>query len=178
MRKKIKAFLVEDNDDERLFMKEGFVQSGLYDIVGEAENGYQMLEFLKASSHNVLEVILSDLNMPGRNGYDVIRDIKSNDSLSHIPVIILTTAPFKPYAERCKQLGACAYFTKPDTFLDYKDFAEKIYGDVKKCIDNSRVEYSSVEFQRLQSQNILRNYQWEAFFNCIRWMLGEQPVQL
>ena len=134
--------IVEDNEDEHLFMKEGFIQTGLYEITGEAENGNEMLELLNNSS--MPDVILSDLNMPGRNGYEVIMDIKTNSLYSHIHVIILTTAPLKPYAERCKKLGACAYYTKPDTFLEYKEFAENIYDEVKECLGNSKLEYRGI----------------------------------
>jgi len=134
--------IVEDNKDERLFMKEGFIQTGLYDIVGEAENGSEMLELLSRSLFALPDVISSDLNMPGRNGYEVITDIKTNSSFSHIPVIILTTAPLRPYAERCKKLGACAYYTKPDTFLEYKVFAEKIYPEIKECLNKAKLNYS------------------------------------
>ena len=144
MRKKIRMLIVEDNEDERLFMKEGFLQTGLYQIIGEAENGNEMLELLSASS-SMPDVIVSDLNMPGRNGYEVIMDIKTNSSLSHIPVIILTTAPLEPFADRCMKLGACAYYTKPDTFLEYKEFAEKIYDEVKECLDNGNLQYSGIE---------------------------------
>jgi CheY-like chemotaxis protein len=145
MEGKIKMLLVEDNEDERLFMKEGFLQSGLYEIIGEAENGDEMLALLGQPSFPKPDVILSDLNMPGRNGYEVIVDVKTNSQLSDIPVIILTTAPLVPFAERCKNLGACAYFTKPDTFLDYKDFAKNIYGDVKECLNNTRLDYAAIE---------------------------------
>jgi len=145
MSKKIKMLIVEDNEDERFFMKEGFIQSGLYDIVGEAENGNALQELLHTSSFEMPEIILSDLNMPGRNGYEVIVDIKTNSSTSHIPVIILTTAPLTPYAERCRKLGACAYFTKPDTFLEYREFAKEIYNDIKDCLDNTVINYSSAE---------------------------------
>ena len=138
-------FIVEDNDDERLFLKEGFLQSGLYEIVGEAENGNEMLKLLSKSSFPLPDVVLSDLNMPGKNGYEVIMDIKANNFLSHIPVVILTTAPLRPFAERCKKLGACAYFTKPETFLEYKKFAEDIYGDLKVCLDNATLNFSGIE---------------------------------
>ena len=157
MSSKIKMLIVEDNEDERLFMKAGFLQTGLYEIVGEAENGNEMLELLAKPTFPAPEVILSDLNMPGRNGYEVIMDVKTNSALSHIPIVILTTAPLVPYAERCKKLGACAYYTKPDTFIEYKEFAEKIYEDVKKCLDNSTLDYSSIEkVKGTLIQNILR----------------------
>ena len=144
MIRKIKMLLVEDNEDERLFIKEGFLQTGLYEIVGEAENGNEVLELLNKSLVPTPDVILSDLNMPGKNGYEVIIGIKTNNSLSHLPVAILTTAPLKPFAERCKQLGACAYFTKPDTFLEYKKFAEEIYRDLKDCLNNEKLNCSAI----------------------------------
>ena len=130
--------IVEDNEDERLFMKEGFTQTGLYEIVGEAENGNHMLELFMQPGFSLPQLVLSDLNMPGKNGYEVIKDVKENISYSHIPVVILTTAPLIPYAERCRKLGACAYYTKPDTFLEYRVFAEAIYSDVmNKCLNTN-----------------------------------------
>ena len=136
LKKKIKLLIVEDNEDERMFMKAGFSETGCYEIVAEAGNGNEMMELFKNPSFSMPELVISDLNMPGKNGYDVITDVKSNSSLSHIPVIILTTAPQIPYADRCKKLGACAYYTKPDTFLEYKTFGQKIYSDlIGKCLE-------------------------------------------
>jgi CheY-like chemotaxis protein len=181
MPEKIKMLIVEDNEDERLFIKEGFLQSGLYEIVGEAEDGNEMLHLLDDSSFPDPDVILTDLNMPGKNGYEVITEIKNNTALSHIPVAVLTTAPLVPFAERCKKLGACAYFTKPDTFLDYKDFAEKIYGDLKKCLDNIRLNFSSIKkLKRNSNRKSLETPLSVAlhFYNSIRMMIygKQQPL--
>lgn len=78
----------------------------------------------------------------------MISDIKASASFSHIPVVIITTAPLVPFAERCKKLGACAYFTKPDTFLDYKDFGENIYDDLKQCLENPKLNYHNASYLR------------------------------
>lgn len=156
MCKKIKVLLVEDDEDERLFIKEGFLKTDLYEIVGEAENGNEMLQLLKTPSFPRPDVILSDLNMPGRNGYEVIMDIKSQSAFKHIAVIILTTAPEIPYAKQCKKLGACAYYTKPDTFLDYQDFAKQIYSNVKTCLSNTKLDISGFEkLKTIVFQNII-----------------------
>lgn len=151
---KIKILLVEDNEDERMFIKEGFYQSGLYEIVAEAADGNELLELLGRSPSSLPDIILSDLNMPGRNGYEVILDIKTNSSFSHIPVAILSTAPLHPYADRCKKLGACAYFTKPDTFLEYRQFSEKIYGHIRECVANGGINYIGVSLEQLFSKAI------------------------
>jgi CheY-like chemotaxis protein len=156
MKRKIKILIVEDNEDERMFLKEGFIQTGLYDIVGEAENGDVMLELLRDPSVPLPDIILSDLNMPVRNGYEVITDVKTTSMLSHIPVIILTTAPLTPYAEHCKKLGASAYYTKPDTFLEYKEFGEQIFQDVKTWIDNTKktwIDNTKLEFCSVKKFN-------------------------
>jgi CheY-like chemotaxis protein len=135
MSKKIRVLLIEDNDDERDFMREGFHESGLYEIIAEASSGDELNQIFKTSGLSSPELVISDLNMPGRNGYEVIIDIKTQSHLSHIPVVILSSAPFRPFAERCKKLGACAYFTKPETFLEYKTFAKAIYPTiVNDCI--------------------------------------------
>ena len=172
MKKKIRVVLVEDNEDERMFMKEGFLQTGLYDIVGEAENGDEMLGLLN-STPSLPDVIISDLNMPVRNGYEVIMDTKTNSSLSHIPVIILTTAPLKPYADRCIKLGACAYYTKPDTFLEYKEFAEKIYGDVTECLGSGNVDYSSLGTWLKHGFTFTRN----LFYNAAKAIVSFRQQQ-
>jgi CheY-like chemotaxis protein len=143
MLKKIKILIVEDNEDERLFLKQGFADTGLYKVVGDVADGDEMLELLKRSS--LPDVIFSDLNMPGRNGYEVIVDITTTSSLSHIPVIILTTAPVSPYAGRCRRLGASGFYTKPDTFLEYKDFGKEIYNDVKALVDSSSLQYCHIK---------------------------------
>jgi CheY-like chemotaxis protein len=130
MPRKIKILLVEDNEDERIFMKEGFISTGLYEVVAEAGNGEEMLQLLKEPSFSMPEMVLSDLNMPGKNGYEVIKDVCSSYSRPNIPVVILSSAPYVPYAERCKKIGACAFFTKPDTFLEYEDFAKSIYSQL------------------------------------------------
>ena len=135
MSRKIKILIVEDNEDERAFMKEGFTSSGLYEIVAEAGNGDEMLELFKEPTFSLPEVVFSDLNMPGKNGYEVIEEVKNNSTLPQVPVVILSTAPYVPYAERCKKVGACAYYTKPDTFLEYEGFAKNIYSEVvSKCL--------------------------------------------
>jgi CheY-like chemotaxis protein len=169
MPRRIRILIVEDNEDERLFIKDGSTQTGLYEIVGEASNGDEMIEVLNASIVDLPDLILSDLNMPGRNGYEVIVDVKTNSAFSHIPVIILTTAPLKPYAERCKKLGACAYYTKPDTFLEYKEFAEEIYLDIRGCFGDSTIDYTSVEEQ---SDCFIR-YVCTAVANFLRVLVEE-----
>ena len=110
MSDKIKVVIVEDNEDERGFMKEGLTASGLFEVVAEAGNGEELLALFEHGKRPAPPLIISDLNMPGKNGYDVLRDTRDQAAFSNSSVIILSTAPYIPYAERCKKLGAEALF--------------------------------------------------------------------
>ena len=125
--KKIRIIIVENDLDEQLFMQEGFNLTGLFEIIRFADNGDELLQLLGDSKENLPEVILSDLNMHGKNGYDILTAVKNDQALSHIPVIITSTSSIKMVIDRCKELGAYAFILKPETFIEYKTFAEKLY---------------------------------------------------
>lgn len=132
MPKRVRLIVVEDDEDERFFIKEGLTSTGLFEVVGEAKNGNEMLELFQNPLFAFPELVLTDLKMPGKNGYDIISDMKGSKSFSHVPVIILSTAPAILFAKKCKELGASAYFTKPETFLEYSSFAHQLYEEAIK----------------------------------------------
>lgn len=133
--KKYKLLIVENDEDEQLFMKEGFDAVGLFNIIAQLKNGDVLLEWLEQNKQNLPDVILSDLNMPGKNGYDIITDIKSNPEYAHIPVIITSTSSTKMTIDKCLTLGAADYLVKPDTFVVYEPFAKQLY----QLIDNKEL---------------------------------------
>lgn len=125
--KKYKIIIVENDEDEQVFMKEGFDAVSSFEIIAQLRNGDELLEWLEVNEKELPDVILSDLNMPGKNGYDVLEDIKGNPALAHIPVIITSTSSTKSTIDKCLALGAAEYIVKPDTFIFYEPFARKLY---------------------------------------------------
>jgi CheY-like chemotaxis protein len=125
--KKYKIIIVENDEDEQLFMKEGFDSAGLFDIVGQVKNGDALLEWLTENPATLPDIILSDLNMPGKNGYDVINDIKNDPAYSHIPVIITSTSSTKTIIDKCLSFGAADYIVKPETFVEYVPYVKNLY---------------------------------------------------
>jgi DNA-binding NarL/FixJ family response regulator len=92
------------------------VRRGLKDILAdaipasefcEAGNGDEVLSCLEKSS---IAMLVLDINMPGRNGMDVLRDVKH--AYPRLPVIILSVHPEDQYAVRCLRAGAAAYINK------------------------------------------------------------------
>src|SRR5215208_4326880 len=99
--KKYKIIIVENDEDEQLFMKEGFDAAGLFDIIAQVANGDFLLDWLEGHPSVLPDIILSDLNMPGKNGYDIITDMKTNSAYAHIPVIITSTSSAKIIIDKC-----------------------------------------------------------------------------
>jgi CheY-like chemotaxis protein len=125
--KKYKIILVENDEDEQLFMKEGFEASGLFDTLAIAEDGNALFTWLEENRALLPDFILTDLNMPGKNGYDILKDIKAHSAYSQIPVVITSTSTATAVIHKCRDLGAAEYMVKPETFNEYLTFARKFY---------------------------------------------------
>jgi len=125
--KKYNIIIVENDEDEQFFMREGFNASGLFQIVAQLECGEDLFEWLQENTDTMPDLILSDLNMPGKNGYDIITEIKSTDAYTHIPVVITSTSSTKTIMDKCLALGASAYLVKPDTFVEYGPYIQNLY---------------------------------------------------
>jgi CheY-like chemotaxis protein len=130
--KKYKIIIVENDDDEQLFMKEGFDAAGLFEIVAQVRNGDTLFDWLDENTNALPDVILSDLNMPGKNGYDVISEVKTNPVYSHIPVVITSTSSTKTIIDRCLAYGAADYIVKPETFVEYVPYVKNLYRRIEE----------------------------------------------
>ena len=130
--KKYNIVIVENDEDEQLFMKEGFDTAGLFNIVAQLRNGDELLEWLDGHKGTLPDVVLSDLNMPGKNGYDVINDLKNNPAYSHIPVIITSTSSTKTIMDKCLAFGAADYIVKPETFVEYVPYVKNLHKQIEE----------------------------------------------
>lgn len=128
--KKYKLIIVENDEDERFFMKEAFDKAGLFDILTMTSNGDELFEWLEGNMKNLPDVILSDLNMPGKNGYDIISEMKSNPLYEDIPVIITSTSSTKSIMDKCLANGAAEYMVKPESFIKYGPFIKDLQGRI------------------------------------------------
>jgi CheY-like chemotaxis protein len=130
--KKYKIIIVENDEDERVFMKEGFNATDLFTILSQVQNGDTLFEWLEEHENELPDVILSDLNMPGKNGYDIINETKNNPAWSHIPVIITSTSSIQSIKEKCLEQGAADYLVKPETFVEYEPYVHDLYKRIEE----------------------------------------------
>lgn len=122
--------VVEDNEPEQVIMKEAFKEAAVDHELHMVRDGIEAIEFLKRQGdfHHVPkpDLIILDLNMPRKNGLEVLTDIKNNPKWSHIPVLIFSNSEFSGDICKSYALGVNAYLNKPVDFETFINFARII----------------------------------------------------
>ncbi len=123
MRRPFDILLVEDNPADVEINLEAFRRSQKGNRIYVCRDGEEALEFVfqrgryaKPGAAPRPDLVLLDLNLPKKNGLEVLVQIKTNDALRDIPVIILTTSDRDEDVRRCYLHGANNYLTKPVQF--------------------------------------------------------------
>jgi CheY-like chemotaxis protein len=110
--------IADDDEDDQMLLKEAIQEySDAIDLT-VISDGKQLINFL--NKDNSPDLILLDLNMPYKNGTECLMEIRANESLRHIPVVILSTSRNVRDIELCFNFGANLFFTKPCSFLSLK----------------------------------------------------------
>lgn len=121
--KSITILLVDDSEDDRFMTREALLESYVINDLREVEDGEELMDYLLRRGRYadpitspVPGVILLDINMPRKNGHEVLREIKSHPRLRRIPVVVLTTSQDEEDVVRSYDLGVNSFITKPITF--------------------------------------------------------------
>jgi CheY-like chemotaxis protein len=122
-RKPITILLADDDEDDRLLAKEALAESRLANDLHMVQDGEELMDYLyRRGAYAALEdsprpgLVLLDLNMPKKDGREALREIKSDQSLRQIPVVVLTTSKAEEDIYRTYDLGANSFITKPVMF--------------------------------------------------------------
>ena len=123
----IEVLLVEDDPGDVLMTREAFEEHKIGNRLHVVPDGVEALAYLRREEpypHAVRpDLILLDLNLPRRDGREVLKEIKDDESLRHIPVVVLTTSQLEEDILRSYQLHANAYVTKP---VDFDRFIQAV----------------------------------------------------
>src|SRR6478672_11282607 len=109
--------IVDDDADDREIIKYAFTDT-LKDLdYVFLEDGEKLLEYMYQHQNETRpSLIILDLNMPGKDGKQILSELKSNERYRTIPIIILTTSSSEKDKTASYNLGANSFITKPDTF--------------------------------------------------------------
>ncbi|MHB8955841.1 MAG: response regulator [Pirellulaceae bacterium] len=119
----IDILLVEDNPGDVDLTKEALEGAKVSNRLHVVDNGEQAMDFLCRRGEHAdaprPDLILLDLNLPKKDGREVLEEIKANRDLAEIPVVILTTSAADEDVGRAYQLHANCYITKPVNFTEF-----------------------------------------------------------
>jgi len=117
--------LVDDNPDDVMIAQRAFKKGKIKNMLYTVENGVEAIKFLRKegdySDAPVPALILLDINMPLKNGFQVLEKIKGDKELRRIPVVMLTTSERDTDIEKAYSLGCNSYIVKPVDFQDFLD---------------------------------------------------------
>ncbi len=118
MKQKAQILIAEDDLDDQLLLKSAFKDNKIDCQVTFVSDGEQLLTYLKDSiaTSTPPHLILLDLNMPKIDGREVLQQIRNDASLSHIPVLIISTSSAEGEIKTAYSLGASAYLVKPASY--------------------------------------------------------------
>ncbi len=127
LRKSVEILLVEDNPGDVRLTVEALKESKLLNNLNVVEDGIEALAFLKNQGSYKKnprpDLILLDLNLPKKDGREVLAEFKKDNSLKHIPVVILTTSQADEDIIKTYNLHANCYVTKP---VDMEQFLKVV----------------------------------------------------
>tara|TARA_R110002073_G_scaffold7747_4_gene43661 strand:+ start:12338 stop:12793 length:456 start_codon:yes stop_codon:yes gene_type:complete len=121
------VLLVEDNEDDVIITRRGFNKSDLPVNLHRVENGEECMQFLRKSGPYVdaptPDLILLDLNMPVKDGREVLAEIVADEQLRRLAVVVLTTSESDQDLLTMYDLRCSSYILKP---VDFKEFQQVI----------------------------------------------------
>ncbi len=118
----MKFLIVDDFSTMRRIVR-GLLKEMGCNNADEAEDGQVALSMLKSQK---FDFVVSDINMPNMNGFDLLKAVKAEDSLRHIPVLMVTAEARKEDIVMAAQSGAAGYIVKPFTKATLEEKVQKI----------------------------------------------------
>ena len=128
--KAVQILLVDDNEGDILLTTEAFETAGIRTKLSYVKNGMDAIEYVtrfgRYSDAETPDLILLDINLPKKNGVEVLQFIKTRSDLKHIPVIMLTTSSSGKDISSSYENAANCFITKPVDLDGYQDVISQI----------------------------------------------------
>jgi two-component system chemotaxis response regulator CheY len=118
----LKFLIVDDFSTMRRIVR-GLLKEMGCNNADEAEDGAVALSMLKANKY---DFVVSDINMPNMNGFDLLKAVKADENLRHLPVLMVTAEARKEDIVLAAQSGAAGYIVKPFTKATLEEKVQKI----------------------------------------------------
>ncbi len=126
----MEVLLVEDNPGDVVLIKEGFREGKFDNTIHTAEDGVEAMAFLRKEGQHTdkprPDLVLLDINLPRKNGHEVLQEIKNDSDLKMLPVVMLTTSDRMEDIRKSYASHVNAYMTKPVNLGDLMEAVKAI----------------------------------------------------
>jgi len=123
----IDILLVEDSPSDVLLTREALRDARIANDLSVARDGEEAMDYLRQEGAHAdkprPDIVILDLNLPRKDGREVLREIKSDESLRRIPVVVLTTSSSDSDIGDCYDSHANCFLTKP---IDFEEFIDVV----------------------------------------------------
>ena len=123
----VELLVVDDNEDDVMLIQEAFEEIKMLNSINVVSDGEQALSYLrregKYQNSTFPTLVLLDINMPKKTGFEVLEEMKNDAALKPIPVIILTTSEREEDIVKAYSFGASSFIKKP---VDFSEFVKVV----------------------------------------------------
>ena len=140
--KPIYILLADDDTDDCHFFKLALQEMPIVTNFTAVLDGEKVMQFLTNENNQLPDVIFLDLNMPRKNGFECLSEIKANPKLNHLPVIIFSTSLEQEMVTLLYTNGAHYFIRKPSDFIQFKKIIQHLFltHDVSKDLHRPNEE--------------------------------------
>jgi CheY-like chemotaxis protein len=121
------VMLADDDADDRELFIEVIATINKHIQVESIADSKQLMDVLKDGTRPLPDILFLDLNMPGKNGLQCLREIKNDPVLKNLPVVIYSTSSLAKDIKDTHSMGADLYLKKPNSFGDTISLVKKVF---------------------------------------------------
>jgi CheY-like chemotaxis protein len=125
--KQLNILHAEDDIDDCVFFKEALEELNLPTSHTVVHDGEQLMQYLENRTNELPHILFLDLNMPRKNGAECLSEIKFNERLKRLTIIIFSTAFDPEVVDRLYKSGAQYYIRKPSDFTQFKKLIQQAF---------------------------------------------------
>lgn len=128
----LNILLADDDIDDRIFFNKVLKEIPISSQLTTVQDGEELMSYLEKNLKNLPDILFLDLSMPRKNGFECLYEIKENEKLKHMPVVMFSTSFQNSnnyelrMIETLKRIGAQDYIRKPSDFYLLKDIIHNI----------------------------------------------------
>jgi CheY-like chemotaxis protein len=115
------VLVADDDEDDRALTRDALLQVDSRSDVRFVQDGQELLDYLRGYAADEADVVLLDLNMPRMNGKEALSEIRGDDALRALPVVVFTTSRADQDIRDCYRRGANSFISKPNSFAGLVD---------------------------------------------------------